>query len=600
MFKIHSLLARVDARLCAISTLILLASVAPSRGELRYASQGPMWTDKVRNAYYVGDQGSRIMPFAWFSALRNKDGKPFLTDEGARYGYLPNPNNADHLPVGFFAVNAPAPGGGTTKTLSMTCAACHTRQIEVDGVSWRIDGGPGFGDFQRLFGDIDIAFDKAVSDDSAFKEFADRAIGPSASDDARAKLKSQAEEWFRPYHLWIESSRGVRPWGPGRADCVSMIFNRVAGLDIGTGQDRIIPGNIAKADAPVRYPFVWNASKQDYTQWPGFAPNGDDVVALGRNVGEVIGVFGVFKPIDVLEPPPPNGKIPELKLFGKDSSLNFAGLVRLENYIKNIGSPKWPWEVKQELVSRGAELFKQNCATNCHDDVDGELRRCTASPTWKTPIVDVGTDDLEMRKLQRVGSTGRLEGALIVTPENHNVMPLPSTAKLIDILKVSVVGSILESVTHEHNWQTVFRPLLRQCIKEGPPLPSRIRQKGREALQEFYEKFGRKESLQQIPAYEARVLNGVWAAAPYLHNGSVPSLAELLKPPAQRKVSFKVGPVFDKENVGLAEEQPAGAFQLTTTGCEDRSSGDSHCGHDFGTGLEESDRKALIEYLKQL
>ena len=50
-------------------------------------------------------------------------------------------------------------------------------------------------------------------------------------------------------------------------------------------------------------------------------------------------------------------------------------------------------------------------------------------------------------------------------------------------------------------------------------------------------------------------MQGIWAAAPYLHNGSVPTLAELLKPPAQRVKQFKIGPAYDTVNVGLAIEQ---------------------------------------------
>jgi hypothetical protein len=100
-------------------------------------------------------------------------------------------------------------------------------------------------------------------------------------------------------------------------------------------------------------------------------------------------------------------------------------------------------------------------------------------------------------------------------------------------------------------------------------------------------------------AYESRVLRGIWAAAPYLHNGSVASLAELLKPAAQRKASFSLGPNYDTDDVGLAATQP-GANPRTTTGCSELSSGDSRCGHEFGTSLSDQEKKALLEYLKTL
>jgi hypothetical protein len=101
-------------------------------------------------------------------------------------------------------------------------------------------------------------------------------------------------------------------------------------------------------------------------------------------------------------------------------------------------------------------------------------------------------------------------------------------------------------------------------------------------------------------AYEARVLQGIWAAAPYLHNGSVPTLAELLKPAAQRVKQFKIGPAYDPVNVGLAVEQPQFDYTVTTTDCSDLSSGNSNCGHEFGTQLTDSEKKALLEYLKTL
>ena len=102
------------------------------------------------------------------------------------------------------------------------------------------------------------------------------------------------------------------------------------------------------------------------------------------------------------------------------------------------------------------------------------------------------------------------------------------------------------------------------------------------------------------------MLEGVWAAAPYLHNASVPTLAELLKPAAERVKQFKVGPRYDVNNVGLAVDQTKFDFTLKTTGCDEvdaggRASGDSRCGHEFGTKtLTPDEKKALLEYLKTL
>jgi hypothetical protein len=101
-------------------------------------------------------------------------------------------------------------------------------------------------------------------------------------------------------------------------------------------------------------------------------------------------------------------------------------------------------------------------------------------------------------------------------------------------------------------------------------------------------------------AYEARVLLGIWAAAPYLHNGSVPTLVELLKPSAQRKSQFSVGRKYDIEDVGLAAAQGQPSETRSVTDCNDNHSGNSRCGHEYGTSLSDQDKKALLEYLKTL
>ena len=78
--------------------------------------------------------------------------------------------------------------------------------------------------------------------------------------------------------------------------------------------------------------------------------------------------------------------------------------------------------------------------------------------------------------------------------------------------------------------------------------------------------------------YRATDLRGVWATAPYLHNGSVPTLEDLLKPAAQRPVTF--------DRLG---------FRVDTT-----ARGNGNGGHEFGTDLSDADRAALVAYLKTL
>src|SRR4051812_7397409 len=65
------------------------APAAPSSPSLSYAEQG--WTVADRDAFYTTSQGSRMMPYDWYRALRRLDvDEPFGGDQLQRYGYLAN------------------------------------------------------------------------------------------------------------------------------------------------------------------------------------------------------------------------------------------------------------------------------------------------------------------------------------------------------------------------------------------------------------------------------------------------------------------------------------------------------------------------------
>ena len=99
--------------------------------------------------------------------------------------------------------------------------------------------------------------------------------------------------------------------------------------------------------------------------------------------------------------------------------------------------------------------------------------------------------------------------------------------------------------------------------------------------------------------YVAQFLDGIWLRAPYLHNGSVPSLRDLLKPPSQRPQAFWRGyDVYDPANIGFIMQGPEA--ERAGTKYDTTLRGNGNMGHDFGTGLPEEDKNALVEYLKTL
>ena len=106
-------------------------------------------------------------------------------------------------------------------------------------------------------------------------------------------------------------------------------------------------------------------------------------------------------------------------------------------------------------------------------------------------------------------------------------------------------------------------------------------------------------------AYAAPPLTGLWASAPYLHNGSVPTIAALLDPPARPARFVAGGHRLDFATLGIAlapdGRYPAGYRPWSRPAMSDASAlGRSNRGHEYGSQLSAEERRALIEYLKLL
>ena len=106
--------------------------------------------------------------------------------------------------------------------------------------------------------------------------------------------------------------------------------------------------------------------------------------------------------------------------------------------------------------------------------------------------------------------------------------------------------------------------------------------------------------------YRPHPLNGVWASPPYLHNGSVPNIYELLSPHEERSKVFYTGSrEYDLNRIGYKGDRFRGGFKYDTS-----VEGNSNYGHLFqeggpgngiiGPALTPDDRLAIIEFLKTL
>jgi len=102
---------------------------------------------------------------------------------------------------------------------------------------------------------------------------------------------------------------------------------------------------------------------------------------------------------------------------------------------------------------------------------------------------------------------------------------------------------------------------------------------------------------QPSDGYVAPSLDGVWLTAPYLHNGSVPTLTDLLEPASSRPARFWRGyDVYDQTRGGFVSDDPEA--QRVGTLLDVTQPGNSNGGHTYGTTLSAAEKRALVEYLK--
>jgi len=322
-------------------------------------------------------------------------------------------------------------------------------------------------------------------------------------------------------------------------------------------------------NAPVNYPPIWDASWMDWVQY-----NGSIQQPMGRNVGEALGVRS------------------RINLLGYPG-LQFQNTIRVENLHeietllggsepgKGVWSPKWPEEILGKIdrgqAAKGEQLYNQLCL-HCHqppmNSADGRKPEHWTNFTdsqgrqffkvTMIPLAEIGTDPKEAQNFHnRKADSGPLGKGIISA------------------------GDGLTFVT-----QTV----IEQAYAQLNLTPEQ---------QEQWNGY-RKNELREPLAYKARPHNGIWATPPYLHNGSVPNLFELLSPVAERSKVFYLGnKQFDPVKLGLDTSPLKGASEFLVD-----LPGNSNAGHEFNDGpkgngiigrkLTPEERMQIIEYLKTL
>ena len=509
------LLASLVMGMSACQQLKVLFETRPSEkmpvyhpvSEVQYLNQN--WSGYHREWFYHAGQGTELMPYQWFLALEQPQLHPFSTvpkfhETGylARFGFLPDEasaENPDGLPLGFAKDTVVDPESGqTVEVVGLTCAACHTGQLEYQGKGIRIDGGSATADLASFQTELGFAVGFTDKVPGRFDRFAKAVLGASATEDQKRKLHEEFEALLNKGMAEKDAAEAGKLYaaagGFGRTDALGRIGNFVFGTEIDNQ-------NLRVADAPVSFPPIWYTSWFNWVQY-----NASIQQPMVRNIGEALGVRAR---VNLTDPK---------KLF--QSTVNVKNLHEMEDQLagptafSGLHAPVWPEKVfgpiDQAKAARGAELYKQHCQ-HCH-----------------LPPLD--SAEIQDPKYWAAGLQGHRFLELNVIPLEEIGTDRKAAANWAD--RQAVTGALgLGTVSAADGLRTVT-----QKIAENKYAELGITN---DDMQEWngYRTYG----VTAPRAYRARPLSGLWATPPFLHNGSVPNLYQMLIPADHRDKTFYLG-----------------------------------------------------------
>jgi hypothetical protein len=517
-------------------------------GQVLYLDQG--WDHPTRQALSYTSFGSRFIPYDWFVVLEQMDNAELFRSDHhmSALGFIPESAdefNPDGLPVGLVR-DADKKNGDY---VGLTCAACHTGQVSINGKHIRIDGGQALIDYTEFEQQVLGALKATLADEEKYTRFSEKIIAMASTAQktiTAAELAIQMQTRISELEQHYAVNATEVPYGHGRLDAFGQIFNAIA------AEALAIPENIHVPDAPTSYPVLWDASHLNVVQWNASAPN-KEPGPLFQNAITALAVYGTVA-------------------IEKDnrtyhSSIRISNLGDIQRDFYQLVAPKWPVEVAGELddkkMASGKKLYDQHCL-QCHSIVDPTDKKRKLAAVL-VPVTEVGTDPLMANNfVQHKVKSGILEGEKTMVFFGDK---LPAETSPLELVTHTATGALFNQP-----WQTIKALYKEFRAQDTPP------------EQTIYD------------SYKARPINGIWSSAPYLHNGSVPSIYDLLLPPKQRPQTFHVGNIeLDLQKVGHVVD----ATEYTSL-FDTRLRGNSNVGHEYGTHLSDDDRWALVEYVKSL
>jgi len=622
------------------------------------------WGESLTQKFHHITQGTHTLPIplTWFMALEQpkrgllsvpfgREDKFSDNDYLLRFGFIEgqvNEENPHGLPVGFATTPLQTlPGVHNKQTaIGFTCAACHTGHIRYNKVDYVIEGGPASTDLGLLTQALAAAVGQTYASskipllDGRFKRFAKNVLQEGYNDTSMLALKTDLETlatYLGSQPMEVEVIEGF-----SRLDALNRIGNEVFALD------PVRYDNYVAINAPVAYPHIWTASWFNWVQY-----DGSIMQPLVRNAGEALGVRAYLDTTAKEGQKRYSSSVPINNLSWIEEALAGAEPYPAKQF-SGLLSPKWPDTfppIDKGKASQGRELYQQHCQ-GCH------LPPLNSEAIWKgdhfAPITYY-IDGLEKQTPESVLTLKIISLEQVGTdPAQANVLTNRTVNTAGDVNASSGVYAnamgvnaqvctpeplLPQSPYNETMYRSEARRLVNIPVSDGPnisfalALGAVVQQTNDEwfdqryitAKQRDYYEGERPNCLQAGAGYKARPLNGIWATAPFLHNGSVVSLMDLLKPGEERPTTIQLGNIeFDAVNVGIQQEPKlrtrsgtryaaSGIFILDTS-----VPGNSNRGHEFsrlwdaskgydeqvkgviGPELSQDERRALIEFLKTL
>ena len=590
-----------------------------------------------RQKFYHLPEGSELYPYAWMKALHTAADQPFLQNP-ERFGLIPDPDNVAGLPIGLTVANRR--GVPLGEMVGVNCAACHVAELKYQSTTFRVDGGQNLFDLGGFYGELfadskatvtspeklfaflvrwweqshDVApgpaapgktslkkllpselenplpadatrqllshyksLDDLQKEGELEKELADQitslvekhktaptqavllkkaakenyallakkvaakhpaAAGLFAKATSSAERESSiqdtlrdVEEYIALFYSYMELLQGL-----GAVSAAGSLEGGYGRVDaFGGARNLLFPASAQAATAPVCYPYLWGFSDIAFFH---YAANTNSI--LERNIGQALGLGATYD-----------------KTLGTfATSVDIRNTNALEELAYKIQSPIWPeafGAIDAQKAAPGKVLYQQNCAA-CHEQI------VSSPPPDNMPK---GSWVLNLYAIEEIG-TDPNEAKNFPVPVNANGKQIPfpeAIAQLIPKIEAAYYKDFNVSQQEQTAWNHGRLPA---------------------------------QWLGRL-AYSARPMAGVWATPPYLHNGSVLTLYDLLLPAAQRPKTFLVGSrKYDTVHLGYVNEQDERrVFNFDT-----KAPGNSNSGHEYGTTLSEEQKMQLLEFLK--